>query len=91
MAYQNITVPIARVYYNKENPLEPFCLDFGVGSPTLVVSRIQLEGLWISEYSLDEDANPRAWMESYGGSVVLLIHTDQSLVFASTAHHKAIS
>lgn len=84
MPYQSITVPMARVYYNRDNPNEPFCLDFGPDTPSIVVEKLDILGRWVSMFDPSEDANPRAWMESSGTSVAIKLSTEESWLLAES-------
>lgn len=84
MGRRTIIVPTARVYYNAENPKEPFCLDFGFGTTTFVVEKLDILGRWVSGYDNREDASPKAWMESSGASVKIELSIDESWLLAES-------
>lgn len=79
--YQTITVPMARVYYNKDNSQEPFCLDFGPGTPSIVCKEIHTTGKWVSMFDAAEDACPKAWMAAEG-LIAISIGIDMPIIGA---------
>lgn len=71
----------ARVYYNRGNPFEPFCMDFGTGTPSIVCGNIEIHGDWVFKFDEDEDADPCAWFQPLASTnLEVTISTTESKV-----------
>lgn len=75
---------LVRVYFNRDNELEPFCLDFGKDTPTIVANAIEIHGDWLFQF--DAESDPKAWFSPSLDSVIVEVevYLSQSKVVATT-------
>lgn len=67
------------MYYNRGDPAEPFCVDFGEKTTTLVASAVETYGHWI--FCADDGGDPKAWLSPVDASDMEVdVYLDESKV-----------
>lgn len=85
-----------RAYYNAGNDNEPFCVDFGPGTLSIVCSTLFLKGE--GTFCFASKSDPKAWIEYHAHTLFLDINAGYVGVypsevepFSNTTHQNSVT